>query len=334
MRRLVKSIIVIMSLLPVIAGAEAATQPAADPAAAEADAGGPGDSPIASLPSPAAVLAFGDRPPFWTPDWPDELPPDAFALRGGAKARAVAVSVEGLSEYVSRWSASGKVIERPFFWAESGYSLAFERAASGRPSRYRLIDGEGAESDSVSLSFSAEGALSSCERSSGDRPSRSGFYPFGSVVEEIRYVEDGIAEARASFDFAREGLRSIASVSADGTAETIASYDYDAGGRISAVSTADSQRSAVYGEDGLPRAVRVAVAASGKTVERRLQWDERGLLVREFVFSDDAGVEIAYDYDFDRKGEWIARRATRYVERFGVRIPEAGDIVRRRIDYR
>jgi len=310
--------------------------PASEKPASEKPAeGNPAEgNPYAETPNPALVLALGDQPPRWRPDWPAEIPPDAFLLRGGRTARAVSVSVESSGSYLARWSPLGRILERPFFWAGSAYALSFARGASGLPASYRLAGaGEGPGTESVSLSFSADGTLAAAERRNPDASIVSRFHPFGSTLEELEYDQEGRAAARRSVLFSREGPRAAYFYSDGGESAPAASFDYDSGGRATRIVYGERVFEAVYGARDLPVAVRGAGGAVPG--ERRYQWDERGLLSRETVFGEDGATleETAYAYEFDAYGEWTVRRALKYAHRFGIWAPERGVLVRRGIDY-
>lgn len=292
-------------------------------------------------PRVAETLFFGDRSPEWRPDWPADLPPDAFSLRGSRPPRSVVVSIEGSDdessvEYSARWSVAGAIVERPLFAAGSVFALSFDRDDRVRGYRIAPIEaseGEKSADESVRLIHSSDGTLAAAERKTAEGSVSSTFSYRGSQFEELSFDEEGLLVGRSVCDFSGPLLVACSSYAEDGSFSASARFDYDAHGRVVRVESAESSSETVFDADGRPAFVRAA--ADAERTERRFQWDERGLLVREFL--TDAGgetLEISYSYDFDARGEWIARDSSLFVDRFGTRAPEKGPRVLRKIGYR
>ncbi|MFA6508321.1 MAG: hypothetical protein WCT14_19620 [Treponemataceae bacterium] len=338
-------------------------------------------------PTIGEVLSVADQSIAWRPDWPSDLPPDAFALKGVKQAASITLmietpetseasadtSAEKSSEkssavaYLVRWSPSGAILRRPYFSSAAAYALTFERDATDRPSGYEIeiiasdkassvtkagetkksaadkktekmpesaktsAESKGAEdsaTESVSLTYGQDGALSGAERKTEGKREKSVFTAIADVLQELSYDEGGKAIGRIAYSFISSGLTEVRSYEEDGKETERVRFDYDSGGRITRVRTAELSIESLYNAAGYPLFAR-------SSSERRFQWDERGLLVRESITaSDGKTAETAYSYSFDSFGEWTERRSFTYVERFGIRVPEKGGRVLRKITYR
>lgn len=339
------------------------------------------------------VLAVAGRGVEWRPDWPAELPPDAFAVKSRKRVASISLTAESSdqaeeassSAYLARWAASGALLERPYFFAGAVFILRFERDPSGRIVRFSTAEApaekngaaekdsgtgketpgsgarkiveqkngaeksggkksetSGVEPETVSLAYGSDGALSSAARKKDGTLQTSRFSAYGSGWEEIAYDEDGTAVGRIACFFIPAGLAEARLYAEDGAETSLIRFDYDSDDRITRVQTADSSIEALYapsGSDGgssaRPLFTRLYAGKDAKPIERRFQWDERGLLVREtLVAADGKAEETSYSYSFDSFGEWTERRAFRQAEKFGIKAPEKGDRVLRKIVYR
>lgn len=168
----------------------------------------------------------------------------------------------------------------------------------------------------------------------------------GNAVE-TRSLEDGVVVGVFDYAFLQGKFLMLESRSDDVENRTVIRFDYDSFGRVVAIAEPPFEAEALY--DGSGRVVYWRFAedngtAGGKTraddkatggfEERRFQWDERGLLVRELVANSTGQTEIRYEYTLDGRGNWIERRSTRWMERFGSLVGEGGPRSTRRIHYR
>jgi YD repeat-containing protein len=118
---------------------------------------------------------------------------------------------------------------------------------------------------------------------------------------------------------------------ADGRAAAVAEWYYTAAGRLAGTvrrTAAAGEALAVAAEsalvyDGAGRLVSVRRSAGPDWTERRLQWDEAGLLVGE-SWKDSAGAagEWRHAYESGRGGVWTKRTTVRFVARFGALAPD------------
>jgi YD repeat-containing protein len=187
----------------------------------------------------------------------------------------------------------------------------------------------GAAESTIVLTYGADGAPASAVSEAEGGVSYSSFSRSGSAVDEIRYDESGLAVSRETFTVAARGVATRTAVAEDGTAASVYRRDYDAGGRTTRLEGAEGTVDVVYDKAGRPVSVR------SEAGERRLQWDERGLIVREIeTGADGKRVERAFSYAFNERRDWIERRSFVYEERFGLLVGAEGPAVVRSIRYR
>jgi hypothetical protein len=293
------------------------------------------------------VLHFGGLPLLWRPDWPAEVPPDAFAVPGKRAPRHLAVSIEASGDedpvvYIAAWDAAGSARERPWFLVEQAYSLEFVYDNRGRVRSCAIAphpsdaapDGDASAGETVYPVFGPDGALLSAKSVAEGRTASVSFFREGNTVEELAYDEEGLLSGRVSNRFGGQLLVSVETFSEDGTTAAYAGYGYDAHGRVVRVSADEYEAEAFYDSLGRPLRRVVLSGPEKERNERRYQWDERGLLVREFaVDSEGKETEISYSYSFDSRGDWVVRESSVFAERYGIRAPERGARVVRKFTY-
>jgi len=321
----------------------------------------------------------------WSPEWPAELPPDAFSVSTRSvgsielSAELMATPSESASkadtakpgpaaadgETASNEDGSGTLevtysvtpggFEVPVFIAGVAYSLRSVLDASGKIRSFAMTktgekagkeSGEGTgketgdavglegESSKVGLEYDSSGILIRSTIETEGETSFSTFLLLETLVEELVYDAEGLALDRFVYHRGREGVRSLEQVGEDGIPSLLAGFDYDGRGSISSVGTESGTIETLY--DALDRPVFIRTTTTEKLAsERRLQWDGRGLLVRENRRDQDGKTrEFRYEYVFDRYGNWTERRSLVYAERMGVFIPQSGPKVTRKIIYR
>jgi hypothetical protein len=123
-------------------------------------------------------------------------------------------------------------------------------------------------------------------------------------------------------------IRSLESSMESGTASVTETrlFHYDSLGNISAISGTNGDYPALYTEKG-PVSWTAQTAESGASkAARALQWDENGLLT-----SIDA---VTFDYETDRRGNWVERREHPEMTAVGLRIAKPGPTLTRNVRYR
>jgi hypothetical protein len=288
----------------------------------------------------------------WRPDWPEDVPPDAFIVKGGgtsggAPRGALSISLgagggsDGGRDYRLRWNGGGRLEEFPVFINGALLQANASYNAGGDLEKIGVRDGNGADEQSRTIEFSPPfpldaGVPSALEAVPFVRGGNgNNFFVFigffGEKMTETWYDADGNFLMFVDAVLAVEPGDNWVVISQKFFTRDFSYLEtcaLESGGQISQVKTRAGTFSALYSGKGRP------VYWGDIT----LQWDERGFLVRR-IKSGLAGEgelpsEYRYDYDTDEKGNWIKRRETAYGYRFGLLVPLGFREWERRIIYR
>ncbi|GHV45694.1 hypothetical protein AGMMS49546_32110 [Spirochaetia bacterium] len=350
-----------LSLLP---AQDKTIAPAADPAQGQGIAAEPAPEAAEPVP-PFAIIplletAFAAELS-WRPDWPLEIPPDAFSVKG----KAVLISLmTGDAEYRLRRDGEGRLAEFPALVGGALVQAEAFRGSEGGILGLSLglapASPDGGESEPWAVDFPGPllpGSALSAINSPGREPvrvsrgesvyfvlfqesegeiSETWYDPAGSFVGYYRVL------INRHFLF-RNGspwrIISIEGRSDQGT-ETV-DYRFESGGNISEAASSRGIFSAVYGAAGRPLYWEHIPAQqdqreAGAEPQRpyALQWDEQGFLVRMRGAADGAdNPDYRYEYDLDGRLNWVERRETGMIRRFGVLAPASIRYIRRQISY-
>ena len=260
----------------------------------------------------------------WRPDWPADFAPDAFTATGSFRS----IEVEsGESSYRLRLDSHGRVLEMPLPWADA--SVSIDRSGAGwidalsfsDGASYRVLDRIGGFPRI--LVSPAEGGESILLDGRTDRWSESRYDAEGNPTAYTEYAVEGSV------------VRRTLAPDPEGAMPQILDLHYDSLGRVSGMEGPDFGFSAAYDHAGRPSYLVAAESGKGEGFTRTYQWDERGLLVRMTQTSPNGdSTDSRYEYVLDGKGNWIERRETRMIPRFGVLVPQIGSIITRKIIYR
>jgi hypothetical protein len=295
----------------------------------------------------------------WRPDWPPEVPADAFLVSGDWSV--ITLSSASRTYTLSR-NGGGRLSSFPFFadgkfvqvhtrfdpqgglsgftveeHAEGEFSGDAEDAArnesSGDNRDAPAGTGTSPEPSSWEIDFLAfDGPLPLSARIN-----MGGVYAFAvfrhtdALVIETWYDGNGAALAVFSFTFQQEeGKRRLVRAEQRSDAgEFFTEYHYDSLGNISGIYSPLGTWSAQYVRRFFPRYVEIAPGAeSGGRLT--LQWDERGLLVR---LTGGEELDMRYEYSLDERGNWKERRELSMVRRFGYILPASETVLSREIEY-
>jgi hypothetical protein len=290
------------------------------------------------------ALLYGSSPDsFWRPDWPADLPPDAFKAQRGSVSEIILTL--GDTRYTAQWNDQGLVSGFPFFYegeliqVSIGYnSLQIESITLGFPA-----------GDSSKGNVEMEAMEHDGNNPSLLRVNQGGVYSFVllrwgvSFISEAWYAEDGNALADYEYQVSIEPVSLIRSYKrlAD-TGNTEAFFDYDSRSLVTGISSTGGNFSVYYFHGDLPRyrELEPATPSEADTVppasHYSLQWDENSFLVRLSGAADgsDEITDSRYEYDLDSRGNWIARREIKMVRRFGFLSPVQGPEITRILEYR
>lgn len=286
----------------------------------------------------------------WRPDWPFQLPPDAFTLRFGE-----------ISRIKLQWYG---VLAEGF--PEESFNIEFRLGPCGRTELFPfLLDGNIVQAAFVYDEYDRLGKIT-IAFPSGEilweletlehRDSfpflvrafngQAWFFIFISrgVNEFIEtwYDERGNFLGAFGFSFARinnrqrvtavwefPGLDSL----------NLVEYFYDSWGFITEIYRTDGLYKALYYREDLPRFwERRTFGSGGSEGQGRftLQWDGNDLLSRVTGEADNDGdfLESRFEYTLDERGNWIERREIRIRREAGLLFSSFGTIFRRVLEYR
>jgi YD repeat-containing protein len=292
------------------------------------------------------------------------MPPDGFALVSG---RAIALTLvlpagyldgppggapddapdggsggaaedggEGAVEYRLVRDGAGRFVEFPFLVNGVWYQASAEYGDAGPAARKILLDNPGAPDPwEFELLEYREGAPALA------RIGHDGAWYFAALeyletrTRETWYDAEGLPQGFFSLEYRLEdGERRLAAVnSRSDQEERILAYDYNSAGRVSGMSAPEGEHTALYNAAARPRYWERPGGAF------TLQWDEQGFLVRIVGESRDGEaaeprqIDIRYEYTLDAGGNWIERRETPFVRRFGRLVPGPETAIQRIINY-
>lgn len=331
----------------------------------EPDPSGPEEnSGIVPLGLVLEILQGEADPGRWRPDWPLEIPPDAFTVRGALSIDLELGDGEGeeffgaiLGQYRLAWDSRGRPTDLPLALPVAGPAQdpVFVQA------RLRYGEGDGLTaidieipppawpSGSLSIRFEAPyvpGILPPVRVDYGDRLyhvrfhagiheiAETWFDPWGTFSAYFKSLiepSDG-GGAGGDVPWRIRGIEGAEYVREESGAFSPltpfgVSLFYESGGNLSERSGEYGSFSAIYG--GRP------LYWSRASRRFSLQWDQGGRLVRMRDLGDDGvlPVDFRYDYEFDSRGNWILRRETALFRAGNLLVPAYSRVLTRRIVY-
>ncbi|MDR2500582.1 MAG: hypothetical protein LBD37_05820 [Treponema sp.] len=277
----------------------------------------------------------------WRPDWPADLPPDAFQLPE-TTVSAIALRFPPGGELILRRNSQGILTEFPLLLGDSFYGVAIRLSPGGAVQGFRVA----AEEPWHITLFSpaaAPGLPQSAWVSDGAAVHVARFFYASSQAWEVWHDERGAV--LGTYTYCRSGSDGKARLAAlqDGDGTPREAYYYDAWGNVSAVSSSRGEFSALYVQQGRPRywtrQLPAPLAGAGEQPEvletaprlerYALQWDE-GAFLRRMTGPGGAegGEGRDYTYRLDMRENWMERR-----ERSGKGSAPSGGRITRLIGY-
>ena len=276
----------------------------------------------------------------WKPDWPLDLPPDAFIAESG-ELSACTIEWEDFALRLAL-SPEGALEEFPFMM-------------NGSLAQAAVVFGELSEVKEINLSFSSRDEVCRLELSENltfrdyfdlfpflIRASRGNVWYFiyfsGSPNEilETWYDDEGNALGAFGFSLAETGNeKKIRKYWNFSDPDSITEFYYDSRGFVTEVVGPDGFFGVSYFREDLPRYWERG-PSNGRTSDGAVfsfQWDEGNFLVRML---SDAGqfVDSRYEYTLDEMGNWTERKETRMIRNFDLLFPSPGTTFRRVLEYR
>lgn len=277
----------------------------------------------------------------WRPDWPFQLPPDAFRVNSGDISR-ITLTGEGISLVLS-YDNQGRPQKFPFMlngsMAQVGvnyqngeiYRITIRFPPSQDAWELEFLDHDGSyyalvrvlagnEWFFITLSRWAAGITEMWFNVEGTL--LGGFYYPLVAAEDIQRIR---------------WIRDFLNPDSPGTE----SY-YDSWGFPARISRPGGEYTVLRYRDALPRywERRVAGIAAGMAAESGnffFQWDANGLLFRmvpQDVPASGQPVEYRFEYSLDERGNWIQRREIQMFRHSGYLFPSPGAVFHRILEYR
>jgi len=276
----------------------------------------------------------------WKPDWPLELPPDAFRV-GTGDVSACMIEWENSTLRLSL-GPDGTLEEFPFM-------------VNGSMAQVAVIYVGLSEVKEITLSYPSKGEVCKLEfPESFSFRNYSDNFPFsvrasdgnawyfiyfsGSINETLEtwYDEEGNVLGAYGFSFAETGnekrIRKYWNYSDPDSEQE---FYYDSRGFITEAVGPDGFFRVSYFREDLPRYWERGLSGASHQSDGgvfSLQWDEGDFLVR--ILGDaDQFVDFRYEYTLDGMGNWTERRETRMYRDFGLLFPSPGTAFSRVLGY-
>ena len=277
----------------------------------------------------------------WRPDWPLEIPPDAFKFQSGEIYRCEVVGEDLFLEF--RIGREGEIERYPFM-------------LNGRMAQVSIVYGQSSRIVEMVLNFA-----------SGEDPWRlevlehRNSYPFlvrgssGGVwyfiyltqtvneIHETWHDVDGNFLGAYSYSLTEIDQKSrIRTIRDFSNTEETTEFFYDSRGFITDISGPYGFFRALYYRDKLPRywERRPANGASGTGLGSSvgnfiLQWDANDALIRTTGLAENEGrsLDHRYEYDIDENGNWIERLELQMVRIYDLLVGTPGNTFRRFLEY-
>jgi hypothetical protein len=278
----------------------------------------------------------------WRPDWPANIPVDAFDILNAGGSVSAMTLVGGEINLTVRRNERGVLTEFPVFLDGAFYQFSTKFDSAGSISGFTMAGENPLEIEL--LAFGNQGGEPSLARiQNGESWFFASISRQASFVVETWYDVDGNPLAVFTADIPKsyrsvfqavpdtENME-IIDTAGDSTAEPAISESrlyFDSMGNAAKIDTDGAVFEALYNGMGPRYWKRPALGHVA------LQWDEGGRLVRMAGFAEDeAPLDFRYEYDFDGQGAWTERREFNMKTEMNVLIPYPGDSFSRVIEYR
>ena len=292
----------------------------------------------------------------WQPDWPLELPPDAFRVSGDV--RKITVETEDFS-YNIELDLYGRMEAFPLMLNSSmvQIQISYMNNPGGLNSPMEISE--------IRVFFDEETWVLEVLELKDIHPIFPSYPSLLRVFREgswffINFFRGGNRLIETWFDIEGEAVGvygyslitvgdhlRIRSVRDHFSSYEFLEYDYNSRGLVSSISGSPGSFSALYYRDDLPRYWERAPSEHIPADEDMepspvwygsysYQWDEQDTLLRltgETFLNEPVYTEHRYEYTLDERGNWIERRETRMLTNMGLLIPSAGTTVRRNLEY-
>ena len=288
----------------------------------------------------------------WQPDWPLELPPDAFSVKTG-DVKKITVETEDFS-YSFQLDSYDRIEAIPVMLNSSLVQIHISYIDNP------IGDNSPMEISEIQVFFDEEPWVLEVLEHRDLHPMFPSYPSLLRVFHEgswyfislfrggDRFIEtwyDVEGEAVAVYGF------SLITVANDLRIRSLRDHfsplenmeiDYSSRGLVSSISGFQGSFNALYYRDNIPRYRELYPAYEDRDSSPAgpgsysYQWDEHDTLLRltgESYYRESVYTEHRYEYTLDERGNWIERHETRMLSNMGLLIPSPGTIIRRNLEY-
>ena len=269
----------------------------------------------------------------WQPNWPFELPPDAFTLLSGEISR---ISIEGEGHSLTlAFNSCGFIEEFPFM-------------LGGEMTQVSFVYNSAMEIQEVTITFPSD------EENPWRVEVLERMDSLPTLVRAFRvnawyfiFITRGFDEIREAWHDVEGNLigayrfplaviaqdRRIMAIEDFSSPQENAEFHFDSRGLITDIYDTSGFFRALYFREDLVRFWERRPLASDPlgTGNFSFQWDANGLLLR---LTGGSQINFEYEYTFDERGNWIERREIRMIRALGHFVPTPGTVFRRTLEYR
>jgi hypothetical protein len=292
----------------------------------------------------------------WKPDWPLEIPPDAFKVQSG-EISACEIVCDDFSLY--------------YKIDEAGKVETFPLMLNGEMAQAALVYNEFSEIQEIDITFPSGDDPWKLEfleyrntfpylvrACCGDGTSDAGLWYFiyfswgVSEILETWYDENGKSVGIYGFALVEVGSKPrVRAIKDYSNPENGTEFFFDSRGLVTGVSEPVGFFNVLYFRENSPRywerrpaaedagdsnaEINTALDATLFGGNFSFQWDEAGFLRRLSREDENGGlfIDYRYEYDLDEIGNWIERRETRMIRDLGLLVPSPGTTFRRVLEY-
>jgi len=294
----------------------------------------------------------------WKPDWPLEIPPDAFKVLSG--------EISSCEIICDDFSLSYKI-------DQEGKALIFPFIINGKIAQAALAYTEASELSEIAITFPSGDdpwnlefleyrntfpylVRAYCGGTEGGAEGSWYFiyYSWGvSEILETWYDENGKTVGIYGFTLAEVGKKPRIRAAKDySDPENGTEFFFDSRELVTGVSEPAGFFNVLYFRENSPRYwerrpvagdtgdgnadINTALDATLFGGNFTFQWDELGLLRRLSGEDENNGqlLDCRYEYTLDEMGNWIERRETRRIRELGFLVPAPGTTIRRILEYK
>lgn len=263
----------------------------------------------------------------WRPDWPADVPPDAFLAENNGIKPAIIELYRAGRNYSIRRDREGRLIEFPHFSPEGNSMIHISYSSEGALQGMSVTLEE--SSDIIMDITFPSGFLPYSDLSPGGsfppiivNNGSSDFYVY--IFESPRFLTETWYDSYGNLlmfskavTIVEKDTWKVRSLQIhDSSGINFIDYSFDSYGNITEIQNKHDTYSAYY------RGSRPDYWGwYGFRYE--FQWDTRGILSIIRVLGENYGlaVEYRYEYEIDFRGNWVSRRETAYIIQFDLLVP-------------